>query len=187
MAALTANPKVQKVCEFFAQGGGCKKGASCEYLHPSFHSTYLPVAPPPQVAPCPFFNAPGGCKRGVLCSSLHVLTVAPPAFPPFSSFSVVNAGFAPPVPFLSRPPPPGSKTHPTRPVPCRFHAAGGCKKGDDCDSVHMRGLPCEFFTKLGACKKGAFCEYDHVGPPRLPPSGYGGARRGARTARFTPY
>ena len=201
-ALLQPGPhKIQKACEFW-QGGLCKKGVACEYLHPGFAAAFsaasamaspavLQAPPAVKGGVCVYFNSPQGCKKGLACDRLHATTFAPAASFPAAfpaAFHSSAPAYAASHAFSTRPPPPSSKTHPTRPVPCPYHAAGGCKKGADCEYVHLRPEPCQFYTQTGTCRKGMLCEFVH--PVQAPAQRYAGVRGGGgagRAARFSPY
>ena len=159
------------VCQYYLSPNGCKKGSQCDHLHPGFQQSTAPISAMSVMAAaggrgvCSFYLTPQGCKKGSQCDRDHIV---PPGFPlsfptPVAAIDPYGTpAYAASLPYGTTrpPPPPTSKTQPTRPVPCPyFLRPTGCKKGEVCEMIHQKQEVCSFMIKYGNCKKGEWCDY----------------------------
>lgn len=74
-AQTQAHAVPKKICNFYCQAGGCRKGTSCSFLHMKLAlsgpkpQTQGYAAPPKS---CNFYRQAGGCRKGASCPFLHV-------------------------------------------------------------------------------------------------------------------
>jgi len=97
----------ERVCQYYLQPRGCKKGEGCDFKHPT-------VSPAGQVTNkvCEYFLKPRGCSKGAECDFLH------PDIAPEQKMLLQSH-------------------LPQKARPCTyFNSPRGCIKGGSCDFAH---------------------------------------------------
>jgi hypothetical protein len=119
-----------KVCPYFKKGN-CKKGDQCNMSHqiPAQQSAQQQQPSQPEEKVCPYFKK-GNCKKGDQCNMSHQLAPSQP------QQGGPNAGFTPqPVSEFNGTP---QASQPAEAKPCSFYKKGTCKKGDQCNFLHIQ-------------------------------------------------
>lgn len=198
-------PGGQSICKFFQMPQGCKKGAGCEFLHPSpamgmgMGGMGMPGAPMGYGAPmmgaaaggkkqCTFFFTARGCVKGESCDFSHTAG-GDQQQQMFSSPAPQMYGMG--MPGMQQQPMPGQQGMQMmkKPQKCDFFSTErGCIKGEMCDFIHQKEKACDFFLSERGCRKGKFCDFQHPeGGAEAGGEGAGETSSRPKAKRYAPY